>query len=1117
VALTIHRAERADVLAEGLAGLLAEPPEDPFERDLVVVAAAGVERWLAQTLSHRLGTAPGHEDGICAGVSFVRPLHLLTELTEKERDDPWAPRRLAWAVLDVIEQHLDEPWLAIVARHVGHGLEPGEEALRRSRRYPTAKRIAALLHGYAVQRPWMVQAWTAGDDVDGVGSPLVHEVRWQAEIWRRVHTLLDGHPSPDLRLADTAAALRQRTLDPDLPQRLSFFGHTRMPHAELDVVGALAHTRDVHLWLPHPSRSRWDDVAATTTDAPRQPARRDTVDAPDTGNTLLAACARDVTELERSLLALPGEATTVHLPAPERPPTLLGQLQADLAADRDGPADDIRTLDPLDRSVQVHACHGPARQVDVLREVVVGLLADDPTLEPRDVLVMCPDVETFAPLVEAAFGLDDVPDVDHPGHRLRVRLADRATGATNAVADVLQKVVAIAAARRTTATEVRDLLSLAPVRRRFALTDDDLEQVDEWTVQTAIRWGVDADARAAWQLGGLAQNTWRTGLERLALGVVTDGHDDPDAQDDTHTGNRLGGVLPLDDLGSTGVDLVGRFTEAVERLAAVLESSRPQPVDDWVELLTTAVQTLTDVPARDAWQREQVLRVLADLTRADTGPVARGTLTVVEVAAFLTDAFAPRPTRTSFRTGSLTVCTMVPMRSVPHRVVCLLGLDSGAFPRTPTPLGDDVLARTPLVGERDAAGEDRQLFLDAVLSATEHLVITYTGASEHTGRSLPPATPVGELLDQLARTVPTADVRSQVLVQHPLQAFDTSSFIPGALVPGSAFSFDTAAYAGARATVRPQVPEPPFLPAALPGDADPITTLDTLRDLVRHPVRSFVTGRLDVRLPYEDEPIDDSVPLGLDHLERWKVKDRVLAAVLAGVPGHDAEADERRRGLLPPGPLGDAELARVRPEVGTLFALAAPLRTDTARSVDVDVELGDGRRVIGTVAGVHPHHALRVTASTVQGRQLLEAWVDVLALAAAGQGRPAHLVGRVPSGYRKAPGVITLAAPSQDEARSVLAELLDLHAIGRTTFLPLPVKTSQAYADLARRTRPEIALAKAEREWVGSRDVPGEVADAYHRLVLGPDAPIADLVERGFEQHAATLWFPLLDRMEVDA
>jgi exonuclease V gamma subunit len=180
-----------------------------------------------------------------------------------------------------------------------------------------------------------------------------------------------------------------------------------------------------------------------------------------------------------------------------------------------------------------------------------------------------------------------------------------------------------------------------------------------------------------------------------------------------------------------------------------------------------------------------------------------------------------------------------------------------------------------------------------------------------------------------------------VLVQHPLQAFDTSSFIPGALVPGSAFSFDTAAYAGARATVRPQVPEPPFLPAALPGDADPITTLDTLRDLVRHPVRSFVTGRLDVRLPYEDEPIDDSVPLGLDHLERWKVKDRVLAAVLAGVPGHDAEADEQDR--APPISVGEAagnqRADACADQIGPDDELAAvPFRTQGLRQI---VERGE--------------------------------------------------------------------------------------------------------------------------------------------------------------------------------
>jgi exodeoxyribonuclease V gamma subunit len=1110
VALTIHRAERADVLAYGLAGLLAEAPEDPFERDLVVVAANGVERWLAQTLSHRLGAAPGSDDGICAGIELVRPMHLLGELTEKERDDPWSPGRLAWTVLDVIEAHLDEPWLAIVARHVGRGMPAQEEALRRSRRYPTAKRVASLLHGYALQRPWMVQAWTAGDDVDGLGHPLAEEVRWQAEVWRRATERLGGHPSPDLRLADTARRLRDGSLKPDLPQRLSFFGHTRMPRAELDVVDALAATRDVHLWLPHPSRRRWDDVAATVGPSTLdRPTRRDEVAPTETGNTLLSACARDVGELERTLLELPGEPTVEHLPGPDRPDSLLGHLQADLAADRDAP-DGPRTIDPLDRSVQVHACHGPARQVDVLREVVVGLLADDPTLEPRDVLVMCPDVETFAPLIEAAFGLDDVLGVDHPGHRLRVRLADRALGAVNPVAEVLAAVVGIASAQRTTATEVRDLLGLAPVRRRFGLSDDDLEQVDEWVVQTAIRWGVDGAARGAWGLEGLAQNTWRSGLDRLALGVATDGHDAGE-----EGGNRLGGVLPLDDLGSTGVDLVGRLTEAVDRLGAVLAAAQPQSVAAWSELLTAAVHTLTDVPVRDAWQREQVLRVLADLTRPDTAGTG-GSLTVVEVAAFLADAFAPRPTRTSFRTGSLTVCTMVPMRSVPHRVVCLLGLDSDAFPRTPTPLGDDVLARTPLVGERDAAGEDRQLFLDAVLSATEHLIITYTGASEHTGRPLPPATPVGELLDQLERSVADAGVRQHVLVQHPLQSFDVRSFTPGALVPGTSFSFDAAAHAGARATARPTTPEPAFLAGTLPADDDRVVTLDALRDLVRHPVRSFVTGRLDVRLPYEEDPVDDGVPLSLGHLERWSVKRRVLEAVLAGAAGQDAEADERRRGLLPPGPLGDRELERARPDVQRLFALAAPLRAEVARSVDVDVELPDGRRVVGTVADVHPGHALRVTASTVQGRQLLEPWVDVLALAAAGDPRPVHVVGRVASGYRKAPGVLTVAAPTTDEARALLAELLDLHAEGRTRPLPLPVRTSQTYADLARRTTPANALAKAEREWEGSRDIAGEKADAYHRLVLGPDATIRTLVDLGLEQRASTLWFPLLDRVVVD-
>ncbi|WP_374999433.1 exodeoxyribonuclease V subunit gamma [Aeromicrobium sp. CTD01-1L150] len=1077
--LTIHRAERADALLDGLAGLLEQPPQDPFERDVVVVGASGVERWLAQSLSHRLGATDGRQDGICAGVDLVRPAHLLTGLTgaegnARELDDPWAPGRLAWTVLDVLEHAIDEDWLSVVATHVGHGLPERDEALRRSRRYTTARRTASLLHGYAVQRPWMVQGWLDGDDTDGEGHELPAACRWQAEVWRRAVHRLQAHPSPDQRLAATAEALREDPSRFALPARLSFFGHTRMAAAELDVVDALARGRDVHLWLPQAARRKQSED----------------------GNALLASCGRDAAELDESLLRLPSNPQLEHLGAPERPATLLGHLQRDIAADAPG---GDRALDPADRSVQVHACHGPARQVDVLREVVLGLLEDDPTLEPRDILIMCPDVETFAPLVQAAFGLDDVDGAEHPGHQLRVRLADRAASAVNPVAEVLQRVLAIAAAGRTSAAEVRDLLALAPVRRRFGLSEDDLEQLEDWTAATAVRWGVDADARSTWGLGGLAQNTWEVGLDRLALGVVTE----------PGSGNRLGGILPLDDLASTGVDLVGRVHEAMARLADLLGAAHTRPLGEWVELLSRSVDALTDVAPRNAWQREQVLRRLA---RLDVD--ADGQLTVVEMAAVLEDVFAARPTRTSFRTGSLTVCTMVPMRSVPHRAVCLLGLDADVFPRTPTPLGDDVLARHRLAGERDAASEDRQLFLDALMSATEHLVITYTGASEHTGRPLPAATPVGEMLDQLERSV-RGDVRAHVITRHPLQAFDARSFTPGALVPERPFSFDVAALAGARATVRPAVPQPGFLPQRLEPHSDTVVTLDDLRSFLRHPVRFFVQGRLDVRLPYESDPQDEGIPLALDHLQQWQLHQRILASVLAGVTGPQAEADERRRGLLPPGVLADGALASSRELVGRLFEVAAPLRTGTAASIDVDVTLPDGRRVVGTVGDVHPGVLVAVTPSTLKGRQLLLPWVDVLALAATGEGRPARLVGRVRRGRGAAPGTVNIAAPEQQEAVALLAELLDLWSAGTSMALPLPVKTSQVVAEQLREHDLVTAEDAARWEWGGNRNrgIDGEDVDPYHVLAFGSGCTVSDLMVRGMDRDAMRLWTPLLDRL----
>ena len=440
----------------------------------------------------------------------------------------------------------------------------------------------------------------------------------------------------------------------------------------------------------------------------------------------------------------------------------------------------------------------------MLREVIVGLLADDPTLEPRDVLVMCPDVETFAPIVAATFAIGAEDDAAHPAARLRVRLADRALRQTNALLAVLSQLLELGTARLT-ASQVLDLAGTPAVRQRFGFDDDELERLRDWTVGAGVRWGLDREHRATWQLGDVEQGSWRDGLDRLLLGAAMEGALD-----------SWGDVVPLDDVDSSDIDLAGRLAELVDRLAAAqhLMATR-HTAQDWMTGLEDAVSGLAATTRDTAWQLLQLRGELGDIAEAAEGSTAL--LGLADVRALLASSLAGRPTRASFRTGTLTVCTLVPMRSVPHRVVCLLGLDDGVFPRQSSQDGDDVLARDPWVGERDPRSEDRQLLLDAICAAEDHLVITYTGADERTGAPVPPAVPLGELLDALDRTASRAAGSAGARRRHhPPRA---AAVRPAQLLAGRhgrSFSFDPLSYAGARAAAVPRHEPAPLFDGLLP-------------------------------------------------------------------------------------------------------------------------------------------------------------------------------------------------------------------------------------------------------------------------------------------------------------
>ncbi len=1052
---------------------------DPFAEEVVVVPARGVERWLTQRLSHRLGATDGRLDGVCAGVRLVSPRSLVAMLTGTERTDPWDPDRLVWPLLATIDEVLDEPWAATLARHLGAGTTPGTADQRRGRRYSVARRLAGLLSSYAVQRPAILAAWRAGDDTDGQGHPIDPDLRWQPELYRRLEQRVDA-PPPDVRHADVLARIRAG--EPlALPDRLSLFGHTRVPVTEVELLAAVGEVREVHLWLPQTSAVLWDRLAPHVADGPVLRARDDT--ALLVGHPLLASLGRDARELQRTLAPLAPATDAVVDDPPDEPATLLGWLQHDLRRDAepDAATRAARALRPDDRSVQVHACHGPARQVEVLREVLAGLLDDDPTLEPRDILVMCPDIEGYASLFEAGFGLAEVVHDGHPAHGLRVRLADRGLARTNPLLDLAARVVEIAGGRET-ASEVLDLASTDVVRRRFALSDDDLEQVAQWVAESGTRWGLAADLRGPYALADYPHNTWRLGLDRLLLGVGM-----------AEAGQRrFGGALPLDDVGSAEIDLAGRLAELVDRLEtgvrALLAARR---ASEHVAALAEVVDALGDVGGDEAWQRAQAARELAAVADAAGGHDVP--LDLSDVRALLEQRLAGRATRANFRTGALTVSTMVPMRSVPHRVVCLVGLDDGTYPRQASIDGDDALARQPRTGERDVRAEDRQLLLDAVLAATERLVLTYTGADEVKGEVRPPAVPIGELLDALDATTATP-VREHVLVRHPLQPFDPRNFTPGRLLPGDTrpFGFDRHALSGARAARGPRVLPPPFLDGALPPL--PATTADGGRDVLladlqlflAHPVRAFVRRRLDVSLSWEEDEPSDAIPVELGPLETWAVGDRVLTRVLAGEDLAAVEVAERARGDIPPLRLGAPVLDKVHETVEALVTVSAAARRLPAETVDVTTEV-DGVRVTGQVPDVRGSTIVRVSYSRLGPRQRLAAWLDLLALTAAEPdgGWRAEVFG---AGGRTGPQRSLLGPVDPENARAFLGELVDVFRRGMCEPLPMPLKTAAAWAETPGNDWERSGA--AWRTWHGSDRVPGEQKDAYHELVWGPALPL---------------------------
>jgi exodeoxyribonuclease V gamma subunit len=991
-------ASRVRPLALALAEVMAAPLADPMTPEWIAVPTAAMGRWLALELARSLGaSAPGAGDGVAANIEFSFPGALRSLVLEAGRAgeaDPWQVDSLVWAVLEVLGAGAGDDRLLPVTV-----LPEGATWFGR------ARRLADLFDRYAVRRPDLLLHWVAGHDVDGAGRSLAADELWQPHLWRLVRARI-GTPSPPERMLGLLDDVRSGALALELPPRLAIFGVTTLPSGAgfVELLEAVSSRHELHLMLLDPSPATTSRVRAQALSW-RPPLlllrSEDPTDAEArvVPHPLLRSWGRAYRE--RSLLLAAAEEHGLRPPDPvEEGPepggkegmTLLGRIQHDLRSGT-GPAGDFELAD-CDRSVQVHSCHGQARQVQVLRDVILHLLEEDPTLTEEDIVVLSPAIDQFAPLVEAGFGTSARAGTEpfatsDPGAggdgppALRYRVTDRSLREAYPVPAALDSLLALISGRFSS-SEVLEFASLPVVRRNFEFDDEALATIADWVERGNVRWGLDGAHRVAWGLPEhFTANSWSAAIDRVLMGV---------AVSEEPMELAPGDIAPL---GVEGGDiaLAGRFAELLARLGAFADEMRgARPAAQWCEALSNATEQFFDVEEAQRWQLDQLRRIVSEV--GDGAVVgdkpASFELSLGDVRRLLADRLQGAPVRTDFFRGGITVSSLSPLRWLPFRVVCLLGLDDAGTTGTGGADGDDLAALAPLVGDQDQRSELRQALLEAVLAAGDHLVITRMGRSVRTNREVPYTTVLAELRDTITATLSPpgeSEYRRHIETVHPCQSFDEANFQSGALYGAGPFGFDPGALAGAVAR-RSQSEPSKLISGPLPEtEREPVITLGELKGFFRHPVKTFLRQRLKIRLLSEEGELSDEFATSLDALEHWAAADRLLSACLGG---HSAAAWRRRElalGGLPPGVLGEVELGEIERTVAGLLGHAAELGLvpGLEERLAVGVTLGDGTRIVDTLTGrcpaPRPGPAL-VTCSRIGPRRRLPAWLELVALVA---------------------------------------------------------------------------------------------------------------------------------------
>ncbi|WP_165352094.1 exodeoxyribonuclease V subunit gamma [Solidesulfovibrio carbinolicus] len=1038
------------------------PPADPFAKRLVVVQNRGMERHLRMEMARR--------HGVCCGMEFPFPVTLAYRLFSRlvpdlPKEDDSSQAAMTWRILAALETPaVRDPSVAAfepVRRYLGDGSP--------LKAWQLAREIARTFDRYLIFRPDMVQAWE-----DGHPDNTVPHEAWQALLWQVIWR--EGNCHRVRARERFFQSLAGNEAAKALPETIAFFAVASLPRFYTDIFTEIARHVPITFYLlePAPSADLPDEASGDTS-------RETSLAWNEAGANYRARLVASATHRE----------TCYSPPTGDR---ILDLLHQDLFGTV-APSDKWREALRSDaHSVQVHCCHGPVRELEVLQDVLLDILQRRPDIDPRDIVVMMPDPASRSGYVRAVFESATPRD-----RRVPFRIVAPGRSEPEPVIETLFRLLAIPLERFSLAS-VLSLLECEAIRARFGLAARDRTLVSDWFTEAGARWAIDAAHKTELGLPSLDDFTWSSAAARLILGhaLPEDGH------------RLCQGVAPLEMAEGTGAAILGRFLEFFSTLVAVLAPlDEPASMTQWHIRLCSLLENMFAGPEAESGQLvEQTLAAMAyEAERA--GCATRLDLQTVTEA--LRERLDEGGSSTGLFSGAVTFSDMQALRGVPFKVVAVIGLDDGAFPGRNRRPGFDLMQARPQPGDPEQRADDRRLLLEAILSAREIFIMTYRGRTQEENAALPPSVAISELLDCIDSRSRSADEprpSERLLRIHRLQSFHSDYFRPHGDPRFFSYSSENCQCARERGKGGT-----PFVTAALderPGLLPAPLGLDLLRRFLENPCRFFLENRLGVRFPKDGGTLETTEPLdGLNRLERYLCCQDVLNDLFAGTPIQDISAHLQRANRLPPGAPGLFTLHDIQDTTHGLMECvnaACDGMAITNLTASTKVTLPSGPILIkGSVQGVLPDRLLRWRPGTIRPRDQLSGWLDHVFLHASACGRPETLL----IGTK---GQCRLTSPTDPEG--VLKTLLALLLRGTREPVPFFPKTSEAFAKSYREKKDTaVALKKAEEAWYGNeyRHIEGDGADRHFAKCF-PDA--THLRQKEFQKIACAVFDPLLNQLE---